>query len=197
MPRTYRVGCRTDRLRRRWGGIEAAIARYGPGYVWASEFENVHATWAVVEPPFAFHGHRFRGSEQLFQLQKIPRDAWTDADVAAFATATPQQAFVLGQDVELRRDWNEFRVDAMRLALRCKFTAGEDAVTVESAPAPTLTRAELRALLTSTEGRPLVSVKHDAFWGAGAGPRSTGSNMLPRLLDELRSELSAADGNRQ
>ena len=63
--------------------IDAAEERFGP-YVWASEFENVHSTWHFVEPPFAYRGVTFRGSEQLFQLCKCDDDALTPEAVVRF-----------------------------------------------------------------------------------------------------------------
>ena len=50
----------------------AALCKGRGCYVWATEFENVHQTWArgFAEPGFEFGGRWFAGSEQLFQLQK-------------------------------------------------------------------------------------------------------------------------------
>jgi ribA/ribD-fused uncharacterized protein len=155
--------------------IRAACQRFGP-YVWATEFENVHVTFQFSEPGFAFGGHLFRGSEQLYQLLKVggPESAAFGAHASQFATATAQGAFQLGQRVSVEpSEWDLRKDDAMRLALRLKFTADSG----------------LRDLLLSTAPHPLVSVKEDAYWGAGLDAK--GQNRLGTLLTELRTELSA------
>ena len=52
-------------------GIDNALKRcpHGP-YVWATEFENVHATWVFDEPDLQIGGVTYRGSEHFYQSQK-------------------------------------------------------------------------------------------------------------------------------
>lgn len=156
--------------------IDAAFARVG-AYAWATEFENVHATWRFDEPGFEFGGIRWNGSEQLYQAQKAgaPGSAEFQVIAPAFAEADPMEAYELGRRLRLRADWEAAKDDAMRTALRAKFLE----------PGPT--GDSLRALLLSTHPRPLASVKGDAYWGIGLA--GDGDNKLAAFLMELRDEL--------
>ena len=161
--------------------VSAERALGGP-YLWASEFENVHATWVgFSEPGFSLGGRRWAGAEQLFQAHKLgdAGDAIFEARADEFARASEAEAYALGRRVALRRDWETARGDdvgvrdrAMTRALRGKFSAAEPAA------------RELRSLLASTHPHALCSVKADAYWGIGFDGR--GRNRLAELLVELR-----------
>jgi ribA/ribD-fused uncharacterized protein len=159
-------------------GIDAAAAARGP-YAWATEFENVHATWMFEEPEFEYEGVVWRGPEQLFQAHKAG-DPGTPAFAAAapgFARSEDDAAWGRGQTLPLRPDWPAIREGVMRKTLRLKFTA------------PGAAGDALRAVLADTGAAPLVSVKADAFWGIGV--EGTGANRLGDLIAALRDELRA------
>ena len=82
-------------------GINNALKRCPDGpYVWATEFENVHATWIFDEPELKINGMTYEGSEHFYQSQKpFPFDS------------------VL---------WKAQRDDVMRVALHHKFSACGD-----------------------------------------------------------------------
>lgn len=147
--------------------VLAAQERFGP-YCWCSEFENVHSTWRVSTVPFEHAGVLWKGSEQLFQALKL-RNAF-EAKKEEFAHLSELEAYSRGRAVALDvKWWDSFKDDAMRQVLRLKFEAD-----------PFLMR-----LLLSTGKHPLVSVKHDAYWGAGLDGK--GDNKLGQLLMELRN----------
>ena len=122
-----------------------------------------------------FEGIRFRGSEQLFQLQKAgdPGTPAFNSDAFRFANADESTAYSLGHAIKLRPDWEQAKGGCMMRALRAKFRGD----------------ASLRTLLQSTRGVPLVAVKSDAYWGTGSDGAS-GRNMLGQLLMRLRDELA-------
>eukprot|EP00759_Apiculatamorpha_spiralis_P008803 PhF_6_TR15667/c0_g1_i2/m.24350/K09935/K09935; uncharacterized protein len=124
--------------------VEVTKKVFGETYHWAPEFENCHSFWrGFEEPGFEFQGTHWKGSEQLFQAQKLGTvDSKEFAEgCSAFAQAKPMEAFGLGQGVKLasHSDWERRKVDAMRLAVRMKFTSSE----------------ELKRLLLSTHPHPL------------------------------------------
>ncbi|CAJ1434116.1 unnamed protein product, partial [Effrenium voratum] len=175
--------CLADALGFSHGGIAAAEGALGRGYLWASEFENVHSLWPFREPGFTAHGVRFAGPEQFYQLHKH-RDArlWPAETTPSFAEAigraanvSEMEAYGWGQRCSVRDDWETAKVEVMRVAVAHKFRADPG----------------LRALLLSTAPHPLASVKGDAFWGIGFD--GEGENMLAKLLMQLRDTLMAED----
>ena len=73
---------------------------------------------------------------------------------------------------DLRKDWEEVKLDAMRTALRAKFTQ----------------HRSLRLALLNTWAAELIEDSPgDAFWGCGADGR--GQNMLGVLLMEVRASI--------
>ena len=156
------------------GAINAVVGVHGP-YVWATEFENVHALWDFTEPGFSYDGVYFKGPEQLYQLQKLggPRSVAFQTNRRKSANATAIGSYTMGQNVALRRDWSAtVKDDAMRRALFYKFIKND----------------ELWDLLTSTAPHPLISIKDDNYWGIGLD--GTGDNRLPMLLMDLRSRFA-------
>ena len=150
--------------------VDAATAHHGP-WVWATEFSNVHSTFAFEEPGFVIDGVRYAGPEVYFQLAKSVGMADHEAAVAAIARCDdPASAWRIGRAHSMRPDWEAVKLDVMRAALRAKFTQS----------------AALRALLASTGEHPLVQVKAgDAYWGTG--PDGRGQNQLGALLMALRA----------
>lgn len=145
-------------------------------FVWATEFANVHATFAFTESPIMIDGVEHKSAEHYFQLMKSFGTPSHDAAKVAMANATGElEAWGVGQRLELREDWETAKVQVMRTAITAKFQQSET----------------LRALLLSTGEFPLVQLKpDDEFWGTGK--HGTGRNMLGQLLVALRRELGAA-----
>jgi ribA/ribD-fused uncharacterized protein len=152
--------------------LEAVTARHGP-WVWATEFSNVHTTFAFDEPGFELDGARHASVEHYFQAAKsLGTPDHASARRALAADPDPARAFRVGRTHALRPDWESVKRDVMRAGLRAKFTQD----------------AGLRALLASTGTAPLVQFKPgDAEWGTG--PDGRGANALGELLMELRAAL--------
>ena len=111
--------------------------------------------------------------EHYFQAQKFAGEANAAYRERIRGAHSPQQAKTLGQTraIAIRPDWDEVKEDVMREALRKKFA-----------------RPQLRELLLSTRGRPLVeNSPYDRYWGSGKD--GGGRNRLGALLMELRDEL--------
>ena len=74
---------------------------------------------------------------------------------------------------KLRKGWERSRVEVMRKALRAKFTQHED----------------LQELLLDTGDAEIVEhTQRDSFWGDGGD--GSGTNMLGKLLMQIRDELA-------
>ena len=152
--------------------VDAATAHHG-AWVWATEFANVHSTFAFDEPGFVIDGVRYAGPEVYFQLAKSEGMPDHDAAVAAIArNDEPASAWRVGRAHSMRPDWESVKLDVMRAAMRAKFTQSE----------------ALRSLLASTGAHPLVQqTAGDAF--CGTGPDGRGQNQLGALLMALRETL--------
>lgn len=152
--------------------VDEVTAVHGP-WAWATEFSNVHTTFAFDEPGFERDGVRYANVEAYFQGAKSV--GMPDHDAAArllAASASPEEAFRIGRTHGVRPDWEAVKLDVMREAVRAKFTQSEG----------------LRALLLATGEVPLVQLKPgDAYWGTG--PEGRGRNALGALLMELRAAL--------
>lgn len=73
---------------------------------------------------------------------------------------------------DLRADWDDIKLEAMRTALHAKYAQNDD----------------LRGRLLQTEDAPVIEdSERDAFWGWG--PDQNGNNWLGVLLAECRAEL--------
>jgi len=154
------------------GAVDAVTAVYGP-WAWATEFSNVHTTFAFDEPGFVLGGVRHANVEAYFQGAKsVGLPGHDDAMRLLAASVSPTEAFRIGRTHGLRLDWEAVKVEVMREGVRAKFTQDEG----------------LRALLLSTGSVPLVQLKPgDACWGTGAEGR--GHNTLGVLLMALREAL--------
>lgn len=123
--------------------------------------------------PIEVDGLTWPTSEHYFQAQKHAGTAYAEQIRRA---PTPTDAASLGRDRAhpMRRDWYGVRDDAMRTALRAKFTQHKD----------------LGALLLGTGDAYLVEhTPNDRYWADGGDGR--GRNRLGLLLMELRGELRA------
>lgn len=115
--------------------------------------------------------------EHYFQAQKF---AGSDHEERIRVSRSPKEAKNLGQTrkLPLRSDWEDIKVEIMRVALMAKFT----------------THTNLRDALLATGDEELVeNAPTDYFWGCGQ--LGGGKNMLGKLLMETRLMLRGGDGN--
>jgi ribA/ribD-fused uncharacterized protein len=145
--------------------------------VWATEFSNVHDTFAssFTEPSIQVDGCDYRhGPEEYYQQAKsIGQPDHAAAVKAMGAILGPMDAFGVGRRYSMRPDWEEVKVDVMRKAVLAKFEQHES----------------LRALLVSTGDHRLAQLKpSDAFWGTGKD--GGGRNELGVMLMEIRAAWS-------
>jgi len=122
--------------------------------------------------PITIGGRTWATSEHFFQAAKFTEPS----DIEAIHGAqTPFVAARLGRERgrSLRLDWNDVRNNLMLVALRAKFTQ----------------HTKLSSILASTNGTRLVEhTANDRYWGDGGD--GSGANMLGKLLEQVRSELS-------
>jgi len=129
------------------------------------EFSNFSAFGIELD------GKWYPTSEHYFQAQKFE-----DADHCEKIrlAKSPMIAARLGRSrkVEIRGDWEDVKIDVMRIAVRKKFS----------------THAELAKLLLSTGEEELIeAAPGDYFWGCGKD--GSGQNWLGQILMEVRDEL--------
>ena len=180
----------------------SAERSFGP-YLWAPEFDNFHDFWkGFQEPGFRYRGRHWRGPEQLFQASKAgDPNAGPDACQGSapfeqvadeFAELSDNRAYMRGQRIQVRDDWDEVKDGAMKRALGCKFE-----------------HEDLCSLLVSTAPHPLCAVGEysprnlgvrvwtyvqgpcsppDVYWGTGNN--GEGRNRLAQLLMELRTSAT-------
>lgn len=135
--------------------------------------------------PLMVNGVRVPSSEALYQAMRFPHEpAWQQEILSAgHAMQAKMVAKKDGRRANFSRpDFDEIRVDVMRWALRIKLAQHQET---------------FGALLIESGDRAIVEFsKKDDFWGAkpdGVEPtRLVGTNMLGRLLMELRDEYIAA-----
>eukprot|EP01128_Nolandella_sp_AFSM9_P012455 TRINITY_DN92_c0_g1_i1.p2 TRINITY_DN92_c0_g1~~TRINITY_DN92_c0_g1_i1.p2 ORF type:complete len:225 (+),score=23.07 TRINITY_DN92_c0_g1_i1:598-1272(+) len=150
--------------------VRTVATHYG-NFVWATEFANVHTTWAYDEQPLVLNGETFGGPEQYFQLMKSLGGADHENVKVIMRRASPSEAFGIGRTHSMRVDWEQVKDVVMTQAVAAKFEA-----------------IALRELLLSTGTHPLVQLKPgDGYWGTG--PSNKGRNQLGVILQELRTNL--------
>ncbi len=137
------------------------------------EFSNFFEVSPAIELPLRDGGEPlpFPTTEHYFQAMKFAESSPEHAEAIRCAD-TPAKAKKLGMSHAhpIRPDWDEARIEVMRVALAAKFR-----------------NRRLRNLLLSTGDRELIEANtKDGFWGAGDG---TGKNVLGHLLMELRESL--------
>jgi ribA/ribD-fused uncharacterized protein len=126
---------------------------------------------------FSPHGFQLDGAywptvEHYFQAQKFPSQPSYQEKIRQ--TRSPKDAKTLGRTrmVPLRPDWEAIKDEVMRRALRAKFIA----------------HPELMTMLLGTGERELIeNAPSDYYWGCGQ--TGTGKNRLGSLLMELRASL--------
>ncbi len=122
------------------------------------------------EAPLKINGEIWKTVEHFYQASKFSHP---DIIQRIRDAATPMEAKVLGASrvYPVRGDWNEYRLDVMRLGVLAKFRQN----------------ADLRDKLLQTGSRMLVEATADPFWGRGRDGK--GLNHLGRILMEVRSAL--------
>lgn len=110
-------------------------------------------------------GRQYQTVEHLFQAFKAQSNS--DHEMIRLAQ-TPGQAKRLGRNVLMKENWNDIRVDVMKVAVHAKFSI-----------------PRLRFILDQTGDRELVegNTWGDTFWGVCNGK---GLNMLGKILMEER-----------
>jgi ribA/ribD-fused uncharacterized protein len=140
-----------------------AIIHFKDDYFFLSNFYNCD---------IVYEGISYKSAEAAFQAQKCI----DDNKKLEFSALSAGQAKKLGKEIELRKDWNDIRVDIMKSVVRTKFDQ----------------HPELQEQLVATGDRCLIEVNvwHDKFWGVSSGK---GRNMLGRILMDLRKEYKEAE----
>ena len=140
-----------------------AIIHFKDDYFFLSNFYNCDVV---------YEGISYKSAEAAFQAQKCI----DDNKKLEFSALSAGQAKKLGKEIELRKDWNDIRVDIMKSVVRTKFDQ----------------HPELQEQLVATGDRCLIEVNvwHDMFWGVSSGK---GRNMLGRILMDLRKEYKEAE----
>lgn len=119
--------------------------------------------------PVTYKGITYRNSEAAFQAQKVT-DVYTQ--VRLFTDVTASMAKKAGRNCDLRKDWDDIRVDEMREIVLQKF----------------LQNPRLEARLLATGNAVLIEGNwwNDRFWGVCKGE---GCNMLGMILMEVREYI--------
>ena len=126
------------------------------------EFSNFYP--AIIE----INGRQYATVEHYFQACKAQNHKSHEQIRRAVSAARAKQ---LGRQVELRRDWEQVKIEVMRQALLAKFTQYED----------------LRQLLLSTGDRVIhEDSPTDAVWGWMGG---RGQDLLGKLMMQVRTAL--------
>jgi ribA/ribD-fused uncharacterized protein len=116
--------------------------------------------------PVKYKGLKYLNNEAAFHAQKDLSRA------EEFVNLPPNLAKRLGRKVNLRKDWEDVKVDIMYEINVAKFTQNED----------------LKEMLLKTGSAKLIegNTWHDTFWGVCNGE---GRNELGKILERVRSEL--------
>lgn len=124
--------------------------------------------------PFVYEDNIYPTNEHFFQAMKTlnPEERRNIAEAR-----TPGVAKRMGRKVQLREDWEEVKIDIMRLGLRLKFKA----------------HMGLTEKLIKTGDADLIegNTWHDNFWGICLCPKcqGKGQNHLGLLLMETRDRF--------
>lgn len=138
-----------------------------------SVIDNFGGAWRFLSNFYAaeipWQGRLWPSVEHAFQAAKTL--SYSEQEEIRRA-ATPGKAKRLGRKVQLRDDWEDIKVDAMRELVHLKFHSHED----------------LARWLLDTGDAELIEGNHwhDCFWGVCQG---RGENWLGRILMEVRDEL--------
>jgi ribA/ribD-fused uncharacterized protein len=133
--------------------------------------------------PLTVNGIEFRTSESLYQSCRYPDHPEVQRYVID-QTSPMMSKRVPNRGALTRTDWDDVRVEIMRWCLRVKLSQHLD---------------PFGGLLWITEKRPIVEEStKDLFWGSKPTVDGflVGSNVLGKLLMELREEFLQGDRNR-
>lgn len=160
---------------------EAPIRFYSDSKDKFSVFSNLY------EPPTAIYidGKSWPTVEHYFQAMKFPTDPAYQESIrqavspkrATDRYASGKMAKKMGASREhtIRPDWNTYRLEVMKKALREKFTQDDSLYNL---------------LLQETGNADLLeNSPSDSYWGVGRNGK--GQNQMGRLLMQLRAELRA------
>lgn len=145
-------------------------------------FDNEYAFLSnFYESPFEEEGILYPTVEHYFQAMKS-KDIEGRKKIAA--APTPGKAKRLGRTIELRKDWEEIKVDVMKFGLTEKFRI-----------------PELREKLLATGNEELIEGNFwcDNTWGNCVCEKCqniSGRNMLGMLLMELRTKIRYEEANK-
>lgn len=117
--------------------------------------------------------HTYRSAEHLFQAVRCAEES--DKEKIR-NVLSPKSAKIIARFVKARGDWEQRKVDVMRIILHMKFR-----------------KSDLRIMLKNTGCMQLIALNywHDTFWGVCACTQHarTGQNMLGKLLMEIRDRI--------
>lgn len=112
-------------------------------------------------------------TEHAYQAAKF-NDQAIATQIRNARSAHDAKAIARQHNADVRKDWDDIRVDVMREILRIK---------IEQHP-------YVKRKLLETEAREIIeNSPHDAFWGRGVDWK--GTNWLGKLWMELRAEISS------
>jgi ribA/ribD-fused uncharacterized protein len=127
-----------------------------------NELSNFH------KAKFMLDGKEWPTVEHYFQAQKFSSSPEYQEKIRAASEPTRAKALGASREFPIRNDWDTYRDEVMRKAVKAKFEQNPN----------------LNTLLSSTTPRPLIENTNDAYWGQGRNKK--GKNRLGTLLMELR-----------
>ncbi len=129
-------------------------------------------SWAHTEA--YYQAQKSKNPEYHARIRENEKPSWSKyvGDSRIGHRKISQQSWFRKHPEDLRSDWNEIKLDVMRVALRAKFTQHQSLS---------------RSLLMTGKARIVEDSASDYFWGIGAD--GSGENWLGRLLMDLRAEV--------
>lgn len=135
------------------------------------EFKNQYFFLSnFYEYPIYYNKLVFCNAEAAFQAQK----AINEKDQYKFINLNASQARKLGKTIQLRKDWEEIKDNAMYEIVKRKFTINK----------------ELQQKLLETKEEELIEGNwwHDTYWGVNS-KTGIGQNKLGKILMKVREEV--------
>ncbi len=134
----------------------------------SGEYRFLSNFWMV---PVTYEGITYPSSEHAYQAAKSLNPAIREV---FFMLDSPAEAKRMGQQIIMRPDWEDVRINVMRDIVTAKFEQNED----------------LMDLLMATKGRDLIegNTWGDRFWGQC--PLGTGRNELGKILMGIRDDIT-------
>lgn len=151
--------------------IEATEREHGI-FVWSPIFSNVHVGWYYEEPQVVVDGETFPHAEGYFQSMKSFGTIGHKQAKEEIKKSKPIDAYFLGRNYLMRKDWDTIKGGVMKKAVREKFKD-----------------SELKSILLSTRDYPIVQIKNCSTWGSGTDGK--GDNLLGVILMDLRKEMKS------